>query len=385
MSLQATEMFTHRKLHTREEVERANWEDEKQRMALTSFPCKVCQMPFNTVEEVLAHMPNHTNDERDVAVKLKNPRLECDICGKVLNSKRTFNAHRSSHIDGKPFVCKICSKGYSTSTGLNYHMLSHTGERPFPCTFCNKGYKNSTDLKVHMRQHTGEFPYKCNLCNKAFRSASSLQKHGFVHSEERPFKCQFCNMSFKREGTKLNHERIHTNDRRFKCKVCSRTFIQKGACDAHEKLHFRGSGLYASLDGSLITSQNMAMMDAVVAKPSGTEKHDLFDDFEEEEFDEDDDDEDEYIIYEDDSVEDGDVEDKEEEEMDESAGDSHIDDNDPLKSSGSTVEKASFEEPAKSSNGVDLPATSITPIPVAVSGDTVPSVVGDSNVHITIL
>lgn len=378
----ATEMFTHRRLHTRDEVERATWEDEKLRLALTSFPCKVCQLPFNTVEEVLSHMPSHTDDERDVAAKLKNPRLECDICGKVLNSKRTFNAHRSSHIDGKPYVCKICSKGYATSTGLNYHMLSHTGERPFPCTFCNKGYKNSTDLKVHMRQHTGEFPYKCNLCNKAFRSASSLQKHGFVHTENRPYKCQYCNMSFKRESTKHNHERIHTNDRRFKCKVCPRTFIQKGACDTHERLHYRGgSQAFMTVDeGAAVQSIELRNVDG--ASGSKTEKHDLFEDFEEEDFDEDDeDDEDEYIIYEDDSVEDGDNEDRDEDEMAESDKNVLVD---PLKNDGlKTISKSPFDE-SKSSNGVDLPVTSITPVPVTLSGDTIPNI-GDNSVHITIL
>lgn len=367
--VQATEMFTHRKLHTREEVERATWEDEKQRLALTSFPCKVCQVSFNTVEEVLNHMPAHTDDERDIAAKLKNPRLECDICGKVLNSKRTFNAHRSSHIDGKPFVCKICSKGYSTSTGLNYHMLSHTGERPFPCTFCQKGYKNSTDLKVHMRQHTGEFPYKCNLCNKAFRSASSLQKHGFVHTNHRPFKCQFCNMSFKRENTKHNHERIHTNDRRFKCKVCSRSFIQKGACDAHEKLHFRG-GTLSYLPGESTVGQSFD--ESPASTSSKAEKRDIYDEFEEEEFDEDDDDEDEYIIYEDeDGIDDG------EGEEEEITGDLQND----LKS----LTKGVFEEASKSSNGVDLPVTTLTPVPVSMTNNDIVPSVGDNSVHITIL
>ncbi|XP_034232854.1 uncharacterized protein LOC117640458 [Thrips palmi] len=376
----ATEMFTHRRLHTRDEVERATWEDEKLRLALTSFPCKVCQLPFNTVEEVLAHMPSHTDDERDIAAKLKNPRLECDICGKVLNSKRTFNAHRSSHIDGKPYVCKICSKGYATSTGLNYHMLSHTGERPFPCTFCNKGYKNSTDLKVHMRQHTGEFPYKCNLCNKAFRSASSLQKHGFVHTENRPFKCQYCNMSFKRESTKHNHERIHTNDRRFKCKVCSRTFIQKGACDAHERLHFRGGTQVFMTVEEGAAAQRLDSRNVEGASGSKTDKHDLFDDFEEEDFDEDDeDDEDEYIIYEDDSVEDGDNDDRDEEEMAESEKNVLVD---PLRNDEG-ISKSPYDE-SKSSNGVDLPVTSITPVPVTLSGDSIPNI-GDNSVHITIL
>ncbi|KAK3907622.1 Zinc finger protein 226 [Frankliniella fusca] len=374
----ATEMFTHRRLHTRDEVERATWEDEKQRLALTSFPCKVCQIPFNTVEEVLTHMPSHTDEERDIAAKLINPKLECDICGKVLNSKRTFNAHRSSHIDGKPFVCKICSKGYATSTGLNYHMLSHTGERPYPCTFCHKGYKNSTDLKVHMRQHTGEFPYKCNKCNKAFRSASSLQKHGFVHSEVRPFKCRYCNMSFKRETTKHNHERIHTNDRRFKCKVCTRTFIQKGACDAHEKLHFRGgTQVLLNVNEGLTAHRyvdNFENSQDISASTSS--KNDLFEDFEEEEFEEDDDDEDEYIIYED---EDGvDEEEREEEEM-------IIDTDNSHNSVKTTLINVPFDETSKSSNGVvGLPSANITPIPVAVSSDAIPSI-GDSSLHITLL
>uniref|UniRef100_A0A673CPU7 C2H2-type domain-containing protein n=1 Tax=Sphaeramia orbicularis TaxID=375764 RepID=A0A673CPU7_9TELE len=76
--------------------------------------------------------------------------LECNICGKKLNSPANLRLHRLSHFRPKAHQCPVCGKLFVSSSGVALHQRVHTGERPFPCQVCGKRFRQNTHLREHL-------------------------------------------------------------------------------------------------------------------------------------------------------------------------------------------------------------------------------------------
>lgn len=82
--------------------------------------------------------------------------LQCEICKRTFETKRTFDRHtavfhRRNKVPVKPreatFLCPHCGKGFTSPSKRNVHQnATHMGLRPFRCEVCNKsfGYKGGT-------------------------------------------------------------------------------------------------------------------------------------------------------------------------------------------------------------------------------------------------
>ncbi|GLD65314.1 zinc finger protein 574 [Lates japonicus] len=153
--------------------------------------------------------------------------LDCNICGKKLNSPANLRLHRLSHFalgPGRPrstsgkrpkaHQCPVCGKLFVSSSGVALHQRVHTGERPFPCQVCGKRFRQNTHLREHLRTHSGERPFCCEVCGKGFIQSMHLAEHRRTHTGERPHVCPLCGKAFKTFSNLRNHKKTHARQQK---------------------------------------------------------------------------------------------------------------------------------------------------------------------------
>lgn len=167
------------------------------------FACQLCGTAFYLRRQLSAHC-------RRMHPEMKANKVTstaCDICGRVLATKRSLFRHKESHNPTKLYLCDYCGKSLSSAEHLKKHRRIHTGEKPYVCDICGKGFTDSENLRMHRRVHTGEKPYKCDQCPKAFSQRSTLTIHRRGHTGERPYVCQICNRGFSCQGNLTAHQK----------------------------------------------------------------------------------------------------------------------------------------------------------------------------------
>lgn len=167
------------------------------------FVCQLCNNAFYLRRQLSAHC-RRTHPELKAN---KVTSTACDICGRVLATKRSLFRHKESHNPTKLYLCDYCGKSLSSAEHLKKHRRIHTGEKPYVCDICGKGFTDSENLRMHRRVHTGEKPYKCDQCPKAFSQRSTLTIHRRGHTGERPYVCQICNRGFSCQGNLTAHQK----------------------------------------------------------------------------------------------------------------------------------------------------------------------------------
>ncbi|XP_058798733.1 zinc finger protein 345-like isoform X10 [Phymastichus coffea] len=170
------------------------------------FACQACQAAFCLRRQLSAHCRKLHPELRAQRRQLASSTA-CDICGRVLATKRSLLRHRDSHNPSKPYLCDFCGKCLSSAEHLKKHRRIHTGEKPYVCDQCGKGFTDSENLRMHRRVHTGERPYKCDQCPKAFSQRSTLTIHRRGHTGERPYVCQICHRGFSCQGNLTAHQK----------------------------------------------------------------------------------------------------------------------------------------------------------------------------------
>uniref|UniRef100_A0A8C2ZKA9 Zinc finger protein 526 n=1 Tax=Cyclopterus lumpus TaxID=8103 RepID=A0A8C2ZKA9_CYCLU len=165
--------------------------------------------------------------------------LDCNICGKKLNSPANLRLHRLSHFalgPGRPrciagkrpkaHQCLICGKLFVSSSGVALHQRVHTGERPFPCQVCGKRFRQNTHLREHLRTHSGERPFRCEVCGKGFIQSMHLAEHRRTHTGERPHICPQCGKAFKTFSNLRNHKKTHARQQRLDEEAAAQAAVQ---------------------------------------------------------------------------------------------------------------------------------------------------------------
>lgn len=212
------------------------------------FPCPHCEAGFLTRRQRESHCveqhppPLQAGEEARVPsepststtvpdsgdlTNLGKGALDCNICGRKLNSSSNLRLHRLSHFSlgrGRPqrtsgkrpkaHQCPICGKLFVSSSAVALHQRVHTGERPFPCQVCGKRFRQSTHLREHLRTHSGERPFRCEICGKGFIQSMHLTEHRRTHTGERPHACQLCGKAFKTFSNLRNHKKTHARQQR---------------------------------------------------------------------------------------------------------------------------------------------------------------------------
>ncbi|KAL2083847.1 hypothetical protein ACEWY4_019365 [Coilia grayii] len=184
------------------------------------------------------------------------PSLDCEVCGKRLNSASNLRLHWLSHVGagagrgGRGYPCGVCGKQFVSASSLALHGRVHTGERPFPCSVCGKRFRQNTHLREHLRTHSGERPFRCDVCGKGFVQSMHLAEHRRTHTGERPHACH-CGKAFKTVSNLRSHQKIHARAQT-QAQAQTHTHTQEAAVGGgHEDPGETGTAV-ALLDGACV-------------------------------------------------------------------------------------------------------------------------------------
>ncbi|CAK9813348.1 Zinc finger protein 275 [Anthophora quadrimaculata] len=212
------------------------------------YTCNFCNKIFTKKLELKKHMYTHSNriqnsDELELVNKARqivNDRVsyKCDVCKKIIFTKRGFLRHIRVHSDKRPCKCDLCGKSYRIEQDLARHIRDvHERLKKYNCDICGRAFANKGTKDDHRRIHTGERPYACEHCPKMFRTLNSIYIHNRVHTDYKPHKCSYCGKYFRSKQRLTHHETTHTGIKAFACEICGKTFSVKGEVGRHRAVH----------------------------------------------------------------------------------------------------------------------------------------------------
>lgn len=206
------------------------------------FICDICNKILRSKKTIKNHMKLHSTcyDQR---------LFRCPVCTKIFRSVIRFRQHQLQHISTKcKFSCQLCSKSYSHEGALKQHLQEHLGEntanvKMWRCQFCQMKFFTSQELAVHRGTHTDVSLYQCEFCPMNFYSQAAFYHHKRLHENDvcidKPFECYLCKKKVALLHYLLNHMRIHT--KKYDCRICTRIYNQEEDLDNHMLTH---SGKY---------------------------------------------------------------------------------------------------------------------------------------------
>ncbi|CRL06941.1 CLUMA_CG019621, isoform A [Clunio marinus] len=166
----------------------------------------------------------------------------CEICGKLLKGKHSYNNHINLIHEKKKFrQCDICDRRFINKTDLKLHMKVHIPKefriKNLQCDHCDKSYDTKQNLKRHLIANHLKFKlHSCNLCEKSFHSEKSLKLHHVSHNK-RNVQCDYpdCEKMFKSNKYMLRHKKVHMKELQVKCPYedCNKSYAKKENLDLH--------------------------------------------------------------------------------------------------------------------------------------------------------
>ncbi|XP_062125842.1 zinc finger protein weckle-like isoform X2 [Drosophila sulfurigaster albostrigata] len=110
------------------------------------FNCSVCKAAFKNKARLKMHYQTH-----------EEPNYICNVCGKKLQTRRTWNMHKLVHSEDRKFKCDVCGALFKRSKTLKRHLISHTGLRPYVCKYCKKTFACNANCRAHkLKKHPNE-------------------------------------------------------------------------------------------------------------------------------------------------------------------------------------------------------------------------------------
>ncbi|KAH8331860.1 hypothetical protein KR067_011921 [Drosophila pandora] len=168
----------------------------------TTF-CEVCNKTLSSVTALKLHKEGmHQNVKPYI----------CDSCGKQLKTITALNEHKLVHTDSRPFECTICKAGFKNRARLKAHHQIHE-EPSFVCNICGKKLQTRRTWNMHKVVHIEERRLKCDVCGALFKRSKTLKTHLLSHTGLRPYLCNFCGKSFACNANCRSHkEKKHAEE-----------------------------------------------------------------------------------------------------------------------------------------------------------------------------
>lgn len=218
-------------LDINEEIDIEVIEEIEIKNELQELECDVCGTIFNTRRTFENHKKIH-----------QNPKIQCELCQVIFLTESDLNVHKESKNCSKkrkisPPICQKCKKKFETrSTAFYFHVKNC---QKFVCLlYCGAKFDSIRQLKNHEKTHKEETRFCCEVCNKSFATDFKRINHEKnVHGKGDKFACQLCNSIFQSESLLIRHLRKTHETDGFRCKVCDEKFSTKERRDAHEVFH----------------------------------------------------------------------------------------------------------------------------------------------------
>lgn len=216
---------------------------------ILQYECDVCRQTFKKKSILRWHLKEHMEVEISLSGELEiinraklviDNRItyKCEVCKKVMLSKRGFLRHIRIHMGSRPCTCTFCGKTYRIDQDLARHIKDvHQRLKRYSCDICNRAFANKSTKDDHRRIHTGERPYTCEICSKSFRTLNLIYVHNRTHTNYKPHKCSYCGKCFMNRQRLNNHKTTHTGIKAFSCDICGKLFSVKGEVARHRTTH----------------------------------------------------------------------------------------------------------------------------------------------------
>ncbi|XP_034485724.1 zinc finger protein weckle-like isoform X2 [Drosophila innubila] len=148
--------------------------------------CGLCDKTLSSASALKLHMEGmHENFKPFV----------CDHCGKQVKTITALNEHLLVHTDDRPFVCPICRAGFKNKARLKVHCQIHTDPN-YVCNICGKKLQTRRTWNMHKLVHSEDRKFKCDVCDALFKRSKTLKKHLLSHTGLRPYVCNYCGKTF---------------------------------------------------------------------------------------------------------------------------------------------------------------------------------------------
>ena len=138
---------------------------------------------------MLAHIQRYSKHGKNKAPIF----YQCQICQKVLCSKRMLQMHFEGGHEKRKTKCPICNKEVLSYILRNHIAKVHEAEKkggiPFDCEECNyqsphRHYLKQHIIKKHLRGFNGQL-YKCTFCALLYPQVIHLKRHMIKHHVEK--------------------------------------------------------------------------------------------------------------------------------------------------------------------------------------------------------
>ncbi|XP_068629229.1 zinc finger protein 721-like [Battus philenor] len=201
--------------------------------------CEHCDETFVAFREMIRHMKEVHNDDKDWIVMPKESNEEkCHIC-----NKKFYNLHKhlAYHENNK---CRKCSEYFFSQIDYDSHLCAIESDEEVDsnndivsqpvyteCPFCFKPTTKKNSQKLHNHIHKISSSISCRFCSFKFKTIDAFHIHAFSHRskkyDKKPIKCRKCGEKFVRYGPFIRHmQTVHKS----KQKMHYRTTIKAEPC-----------------------------------------------------------------------------------------------------------------------------------------------------------
>uniref|UniRef100_A0A336LRP8 CSON013834 protein n=1 Tax=Culicoides sonorensis TaxID=179676 RepID=A0A336LRP8_CULSO len=220
--------------------------------------CQICGRDFTTKNNFRGHMLRlHSDDPESVR------KLVCDICGKRFILHTEIKKHiEAVHLQIRKYSCKFCKKTFKYFPNYRNHIEAEHSDsivkKSFVCSICGKVLKSRNSLNAHQMIHTGEYKFKCphEGCNSVFKQKGCLRSHSKIHQPTQIYQCEYCPKTFTHIVSLRGHRRLHDPNKLFKCNLCDKFYKWQQHLQEHIEVVHQGKRYDCPACGCGMTSKN---------------------------------------------------------------------------------------------------------------------------------
>lgn len=187
------------------------------------FQCTICQKNFTQQSSLQGH--------QESAHKMFKMETTCQYCGKYLKGRNQVYRHLKTHSE-KSLQCDICKKMLGSKKSLILHLTRHTGVKMFTCELCACTFYTLSELCNHKRikHDKKKYRYKCDICGYITARNDTLKKHKKKHTANNVC-CVVCGFFVPDAEALLLHQKRHM--KKFPCSYCDSKYARKDSLHKH--------------------------------------------------------------------------------------------------------------------------------------------------------
>jgi KRAB domain-containing zinc finger protein len=220
---------------------------------IIEWPCDMCGKILETKRSLGAHKRIHVSDDVKQTAKDKIP---CETCGQMFANKYLLTYHiewdhpTQDAIDQIECNCHNCNLAFPSATVLNVHLGKCLDDsKNFPCEICIKignsdaaggnidyKWKSGIALKKHVSEAHHLIRLVCNICGLVLKTKSKALLEQHIQSSHQGLKnwtCELCGKTYATKSALETHVGITHENKRFACNQCGKVVKSVSTLRSH--------------------------------------------------------------------------------------------------------------------------------------------------------